>query len=448
MPRIRLLLLSLILINPIPAYSKESAQRTKQKTFDFYWDTLHKKYPYFELQGVDWDLSRKTHRKKALAAKNQDDFVHELAKMFAELNDPHLMFYPPLERWEKEGKRWTIPQIQVVPLREGVVIIDWPDDEAPRPPEQYRDSPHVLPVLRTIDGTPPGQAVSLILLAGPPKTPVDLVLQWPDGTETDHRLIRPESSPPHRRMKVPQNRWIRSRTFGDLGYLALLSFNPKMTEEGYSGSQMRQVFLDEIKKIQSTKQLIIDMRYNGGGHLHLVRVLLNRFLNEPATISMKTMTFDLEPLDPHYHGEVIVLTNEFSGSGGEWFPAFMQHYGRAKLVGGVTSGAEGAVTKVQGPDGSTLKFGFNNLTEKQGFQFQRNGVRPDHIIPLTIKEIRTLGAEEAIKKTERSRVRKALDLLRVRDPDANIEMGISEWTDDLLDLFLRESGKLSIPRPD
>lgn len=432
---------------PLLKAGEEIDQETKIETFDTYWETLANDYPYFEVHGVDWQQAKAEHRERAISAPNHDEFIYELARMFAKLNDAHLSFFAPMAKWRESGRAWTLPQLQIISLREGSVVARWPEGEWPEAPKAMIDHPHPLPIVRSINGAISSTGLNTTLLAGPPGTTAELLLEWPDGSLTTHAVTRPPTSPRAEKFTLPRERWIRAETYGEVGYLALLTFNHETTRESLTVSEMRRVLLDAIKCLRETEKLIIDTRYNGGGQLHLVNVLLNRFLHEKQSIRLREKTLEIKPLEPHYHGEVVVLVNEFSASGGEWFPAFLQHYGRATLVGGKTRGAEGVVTRIKGPDGSTLSVGLNNLLEDEGPTFQGTGVHPDHYIPLTIERLRRDGPEAAVKGTERDRLRKALEVLQVKDSSRVIENQIAEWCEFLVDFWIERYGKASVPEP-
>jgi hypothetical protein len=68
----------------------------------------------------------------------------------------------------------------------------------------------------------------------------------------------------------------------------------------------------------------------------------NRGLSEPVSLN-STGSLTLQPVAHAYAGPLIVLTDEFSASGGDAFPAIMQDNGRGPLLGMRTMGAGGSV---------------------------------------------------------------------------------------------------------
>ena len=71
----------------------------------------------------------------------------------------------------------------------------------------------------------------------------------------------------------------------------------------------------------------------------------NRGLSEPVSLN-STGSLTLQPVPHAYTQPLIVLTDEFSASGGDAFPAIMQDNGRGPLVGMRTMGAGGSVVGV------------------------------------------------------------------------------------------------------
>jgi hypothetical protein len=68
----------------------------------------------------------------------------------------------------------------------------------------------------------------------------------------------------------------------------------------------------------------------------------NRGLSEPVSLNA-TGSLTLQPVADAYSGPLIVLTDEFSASGGDAFPAILQDNGRGPLFGMRTMGAGGSV---------------------------------------------------------------------------------------------------------
>jgi hypothetical protein len=70
----------------VPARSPELFGRA----FDELGDDMARNYSYFELKRVDWDVLRADYRPKAVASKDEREFVSTLAEMLSQLKDGHV----------------------------------------------------------------------------------------------------------------------------------------------------------------------------------------------------------------------------------------------------------------------------------------------------------------------------------------------------------------------
>ena len=89
----------------------------------------------------------------------------------------------------------------------------------------------------------------------------------------------------------------------------------------------------------------------------------------------------------------------------------MRDAGRAIVIGERTAGAEAAVHRSEGPDGSVVTFSAWPMTEPGVTPFQEVGVQLDHDLPLTVRSVRAVGIDKALEQIRRARLRKALEVL-------------------------------------
>ena len=92
-------------------------------------------------------------------------------------------------------------------------------------------------------------------------------------------------------------------------------------------------------------------------------------------------------LKPHPRGytkPIVMLIDEMSGSGGDAFPAMLQGYGRAKLLGTRTMGAGGHVVDAPSLNNSGIQISLTKslFYRPDGVAVENNGVAPD--FPYTI----------------------------------------------------------------
>lgn len=393
-----------------------------EETFDTHWERLRDDYPYFELYGVDWDAEREEHRPKAIAAENADEFAWELARLIAALPDPHVSFLPALDTIVD---RWSVPDLKTKEIGRRAYVESWPEGLEPLVPDAYVDQEHVYPEIIELCGVPL-RGVAEILAGGPGGTTFDIRLRWPDGTVTEQELRRPDEPNISPKSKHFGDRWLVSGRVGSIGYLRVKTFDPKLATLGPDG-KMTTMLRAALAELDDTEGLILDLQGNGGGLVAASDPFLGNLLERTQRYRWgnsggKVRT--IRPRKPRYEGDVVVLVDHRSASGGEWAARILRDAGRAQVVGGRTSGAEAAVHESKGPDGSRVMFSAWPMVEPGIAPFQETGIELDHPLPLTIEAVREHGYEEALQRVRRARFAKALEVIGAPagDLDALVEL--------------------------
>lgn len=400
-----------------PDFTKRVQSKVYAKTFDTHWQRLSDDYPYFELYQVDWDQERRDHRPLALAAKNDDEFAWEIARLISALPDPHVSFLPSMKT--VKGK-WSIPDAEVRFVERRIFVTRWPKDEAPTPPPKYQDDPYAYPEIIEIRGEAPSMTTD-ILVAGPVGTSFDIRLRWPDGTEMEHILRRPHTPnlpPPPKHLGED---WLISGKVGSVGYIHIKTFDPDLATLGPDG-KITTMLRKALKELADADSIILDFQGNGGGLVAASDPFLGHFLKRSQSYqwgNAKGKRRVIRTQRPRYNGKLVVIVDEASASGGEWAARILRDAGRATVIGGRTKGAEAAVLTSNGPDGSVVKFGGWPMIEPGIKPFQEVGVEVDFPIPLLIQDVHLLGYEQALAKVRRARIAKACEVLGA--PESTLE---------------------------
>lgn len=105
-------------------------------------------------------------------------------------------------------------------------------------------------------------------------------------------------------------------------------------------------------------------------------------------LSEKFSLQHIEPSHMRYTKPIIVLADEMAGSGGDAFPALMQGYGLAKILGSKTGGLGGSVAGIPPMPFSLLNV---NMTRSlfyhpDGTAIENNGVDPDIAYTPTVED--------------------------------------------------------------
>jgi len=396
------------------------------ETFDGHWEKLRDGYPYFELYGVDWEGERAHHRPRAIAAANDSEFAWELARLFAALPDPHVSFIPAMNTIM--GK-WSFPDIDTKEIGRRPYVLGWPEDVQIEIPPAFVDDPRAYPEITTVMGEPV-VGTTEILAAGPLGSILTLGLRWPDGTETEHDLKRPDVS----NLPPPSNhfgdKWLVTGRVGDFGYMRIRSFDPKMGTLGPDG-KMTTMLRTELRELDDTDGLILDLQGNGGGLVAASDPFLGNLLKKSRTYTWGNSGGKrvIRPRIPRYKGEIVAIVDARSASGGEWAARILRDAGRATVVGGRTAGAEAAVHTSTGADGSVVNFSAWPMVEPGVKPFQHVGIDLDHSLPFTIEDVREHGIEAAMENVRRARFAKALEVLGAPASDLEAFIEIAKTAD-------------------
>lgn len=187
-----------------------------------------------------------------------------------------------------------------------------------------------------------------------------------------------------------------------LGVIDLPSFYAdfKLSEDESDSEEPRSTTRDVEKLIRKLKKenvdgIILDLRRNGGGSLEESINLTGLFIEEGPIVQVKDFQGRVsvdKDTDPRvvYDGPLIVLTSRFSASASEILAGALQDYGRALIVGDVTTHGKGTVQtlldleRYMGPSlkkPGHLKVTIRKFYRASGVSTQREGVTPDIILP-------------------------------------------------------------------
>lgn len=155
----------------------------------------------------------------------------------------------------------------------------------------------------------------------------------------------------------------------NIGYIKLNRFSATTMDE----------FNEALKKLkgQGMKQLILDLQYNGGGHLDAAVELVDEFLDKgklivytegnkmPRRENKSTSSGNFEK------GDVIVLVDELSASASEIVSGALQDWDRAIIVGRRTFGKGLVQMPIPLPDGSMIRLTISRYYTPTGRSIQK-----------------------------------------------------------------------------
>ena len=173
----------------------------------------------------------------------------------------------------------------------------------------------------------------------------------------------------------------------DSGKVAKITFY-SFTENSYT------YFKEALTKADKAgiKNIILDLRNNGGGYLDQAIKIADEFLPEGMTITLEDHKINV--LDKHYIAEgedtgynVVVLINGMSASASEVLTAALKENDKAKVIG-ETSFGKGTVQTITGlSNGGVIKYTIAYYLTPKGNNIHKLGITPDAVVENSYKEV-------------------------------------------------------------
>lgn len=254
------------------------------------------------------------------------------------------------------------------------------------------------------------------LIRGPKGTEVRLTLESPETAERRVvALVRDEIPLEDQQAKskivdLPGPNGQPTR----IGVIDLPSFYASFDSSGRGKSEPRFTSTDVATLITKMKEehvrgIVLDLRRNGGGSLEEAVKLTGLFIKEGPVVQVCGPEGD--PIidsdeDPAvlWDGPLVVLTSRFSASASEIVAAALQDYGRALVVGDISTHGKGTVQSLNQlrnipqlsnleatPDPGALKFTIRKFYRANGRSTQFEGVTPDIVLPSLLNYSKDIG---------------------------------------------------------
>lgn len=392
----------------------------RQRAFDFVWRTINERYYNAKLNGVDWDAVGERYRPLALAAGDDKAFWDTLDKMTGELKDAHTRVESPrqVELRKKDesvtlgftfiptGGKLAVATVNPesdawwAGVRPGMTLVDIGGEPAAVAYEKLKSETR-------LDSTERSRHMRALrrLITGDPGTSLAFVFERADGSRFEANLTR-------RRIFTRPIEIHRVLPSG-YGYLRFSEWTLSLASRALEG----------IEALKNTPGLVIDLRNNPGGSMHVVNQMLDRFFpartevgrvltrsGKPITLLMGTLEIIklnqvAEGNKDAYKGPVVVLVNAGSASGSELFAGAMQSTGRAAVLGQPSCGCLlGFLGYARIPGGAELAYSEVGFVMVNGKHIEGEGVIPDHPVPITLPDLqmnrdRTLEEAQALLAT-------------------------------------------------
>ncbi len=248
----------------------------------------------------------------------------------------------------------------------------------------------IITVVRAFEGSPAAEAGMqtddiLYKVKGEEVTGKDLSLvvvdlKGEEGTEVDISILRGseeiEMTLERRHIQVPTVEY-RMET-EEIGYIAISEFDD-VTQEQFMSAL-------EALEGQGMKDLIIDLRNNGGGLVDVTCAILDRLLPEGMIVYTEdkygNRDQEISDAENYFAGDMAVLVNEQSASASEIFAGAIKDYGVGTLIGTQTFGKGIVQSLFPLSDGSAVKITVSRYYTPAGNNIHEVGIEPDIVLEL------------------------------------------------------------------
>lgn len=163
-----------------------------------------------------------------------------------------------------------------------------------------------------------------------------------------------------------------SMLYGNVGYIKIPTFSSDL------GQKVEKHWL-KLKKAGAT-ELIVDLRYNGGGYVESAEQLLGFY--EGVTDAYHLVTRDgkttVKPVQTttKFPKQSYLLVNRYSASSSELVAAALHDTNAATIIGETTKGKGSVQSFFELDDGSALKLTIGNFTGPKGTIVHKKGITP------------------------------------------------------------------------
>jgi carboxyl-terminal processing protease len=347
---------------------------------------------YAYVPGVDfskWPTMLEAHKEAIEKADTEDTFQDAVNEVLSEFKLTHLSMQTPVESEKRIQGESVGLGVNVQVLRksagdnvDGILVVRVVPGSAA---QEAKLVPGDL--ITEADGKEvknPGQ------LAGKAGDPVELTVLGTDGNSRKVKVVRRKFST----VRKEELEWLDKETAIIHVYTFDLSYDSDLVDE-------------LMKKASKAKNIIVDLRDNGGGVVANVQHFLGYFLPKETPIGtfinkqlveryvrdqhgdatdlkgmaawsdrkIKTSENDRSP----FNGQVVVLVNRGTGSGAEIAAAAMRETLGSQVVGTRSAGAVLVALMGSLPEGYTFLYPITDYVTAKGVRLEGNGVEPDFV---------------------------------------------------------------------
>ena len=343
-----------------------------------------------------WPAFVEAERKKLDDAKNDEEFGQAVNEALHKFGASHIVFGTPRMEEQRRTARVVGIGISSYPVPEGLLI-------SRVVPGASAEKAGIVPgdTVIEVDGKKP---VGISGIPGPEGTDVKIKIKHEDGSIKEYTLTRK----PFSTVRKEEITWITPET----AKVTVYTF-----DRPYDRDNVDKLFFEAMK----AKNIVLDLRDNGGGLVYNLQHLLSKFLdpsipvgtfinrsivdkyktetkrdtidvNEVAAWSRKDPRFARQQVLPlklatpePFKGNVVVLVNGGSGSASEMCAAALKELDGARIIGSKSAGAVLVSVIPRINYNFTLQYPISDYVTVRGLRLEGNGIEPDVAADLRVR---------------------------------------------------------------
>ncbi|MGI8842785.1 MAG: S41 family peptidase [Gemmatimonadaceae bacterium] len=359
---------------------------------------LQKHYYDSTFHGVDLDAAYAQADSQLLTARDNNHLFAIIAQFVSNLDDSHTNFYPPA-RAARINYGFNVQFIGDT----AYIVRVAPDSDSEKQGLRRGDALLQLDRFRVERST--WGTLTYVYYALSPRAGIRLLVRSPDGAQRQIDIKAKITKLPatvdyndpstiatlHDEYDAAERR--PQHYYVSLGDSILIWRMPSFIVERHSLEEM-------IKVVPKHRSLVLDLRNNSGGYVHIERQLLSYLFDRDVFVGMthrrgKSDSVVIKPANAEktYRGMLVVLVNSNSASASEMTARVLQLEGRGIVVGDRTAGA---VVTSRGYShtvgfGRVMDFGMQvsvmDVTMADGARLEKVGVIPDHLVLHTANDL-------------------------------------------------------------
>lgn len=235
-----------------------------------------------------------------------------------------------------------------------------------------------------------------------------------DGTSVELTMFRPSENKEKTfnivRKNITNSNIHSKMLNSDIGYIRIVSFNEDVSENFINA-------VDDLQE-QGAKNIVFDLRNNGGGYVDEVLTMLDYLLPEGTMITevgrRNGESYELEERSDAEMGvpesmRYVCLINKNSASASELFTGCLRDRGKAEIVGETSFGkGVGTITKYLS-DGSAVQITNFYYNLPNGENINEVGLDPDYEVELPEEYSNVIVSR--IPEKEDTQLEKAIEIL-------------------------------------